>query len=247
VPAALVCHPWLAAGVISFIAIQLYRELSPVLRAPSTSAADASTGFLGVRVRAWFRGRIDPLAEAFLALGATPNGVTALQLVASVFCGWAYAGGWLFTAGWTLIASGTCDVIDGALARKRGATLPRGAFIDSVVDRYGEVAVFSGLAVLLRDSWGLWMALAACVGSMMVSYTRARAESLGVDCRVGLMQRPERFVVLGAASMFGSLGTHLTCDPGVGRGLLLGGLTIIAVFANLTAFQRAWFTLRRLR
>src|SRR3972149_3600412 len=105
----------------------------------------------------------------------------------------------MFSAGWILVTSGTLDVVDGAIARKGGAASRRGAFIDSVVDRYGECAGFAGLA--LRGDWAFWVVLATIFGSLMVSYTRARAEGLGVECRVGLMQRAERYVVLGGGSI----------------------------------------------
>jgi phosphatidylglycerophosphate synthase len=203
------CHPWLAACVTGFLAVQVARELGPVfLGAPPDGAAE--TGFLGL------------------------------------MCGVAYAHGWLFTAGWVLLACGTLDVLDGAMARRRGAAGPRGAFMDSVVDRYGEAVVFMGLAAWYRDGWQLWVVIAAWFGAVMVSYTRARAEALGVDCRGGLMQRPERYVTLGGASLFAALIAHLTCAPAVGRAILTAGTLTVAALANATAIQRVRFALRRL-
>jgi CDP-diacylglycerol--glycerol-3-phosphate 3-phosphatidyltransferase len=240
------CHPWLATGVAGFMGVVLVRELVPVLLARDAEAPAARTGFLGAAVRAWFRRRLEPLVDYLLAAGVSANLVTGVQLVLSVLCAAAYAVGWLFSAGWLLLASGSLDVIDGAMARKGGVAGPRGAFIDSVVDRYGESAVFIGLAIYFRYDWPLWLVLVAFLGGFMVSYSRARAESLGADCSVGFTQRPERYVILGGGSMFGTLAAHLACDPGVGRGALIVSLVVVAALANLTALQRVVFTVRQL-
>jgi CDP-diacylglycerol---glycerol-3-phosphate 3-phosphatidyltransferase len=229
------CHPWLAAGVTAFIVVSVVRELRPVLA--GAARGDAADGFLGPNVRAWFRGRIGPLADFFLDAGISPNGVTAFQLAVSALSSAAYATGWIFTAGWLLLVAGTLDVVDGTMARTRGATSRRGAFIDSVVDRYGEAAVFFGMAVYFRHDAALWIVLAAFFGAFMVSYTRARAEALGAECKVGLMQRPERYVTLGAGSLATVVCSHLACAPV--RGPLLASLALVAVLANLTAVQRA--------
>jgi len=240
------CHPWLAAGVIGFIVVQLFRELSPVLRQHPWRAGEAPSGFLGAAVRDWFRARVDPLADSLLRIGVTPNGVTGLQLASSVVVGLAYGCGWIFTAGWLLLCTGTLDVLDGAMARRGGAASPRGAFIDSVVDRYGEFAVFAGLAVYFAGGAALWLVLAACLGAFMVSYTRARAEGLGAECRVGVMQRPERYVTLGFGSMASVLAAHLVCAPSPRQAILIGSIAIVAVLANVTALQRAASVMRRL-
>jgi CDP-diacylglycerol--glycerol-3-phosphate 3-phosphatidyltransferase len=240
------CHPWLAAGVAGLLAVKAAQELRVILARESAEESLASSGLLGARLRAWFRGRTEPLADALLAVGMTADRVTVSQVLVSVLCGLLYAVGWIFTAGCVLIASGTLDVLDGAMARKTGPTTPRGAFFDSVVDRYGEGAVFIGLAMFYRESSMLWAVLAAAFGSFMVSYTRARAEALGVACSVGLMQRPEPYVLLGAGPVLGVLFAHLVCQPGRAAGLLSLSVLLVAILANVTALQRAAFTLRRL-
>ncbi|HUK63425.1 MAG TPA: CDP-alcohol phosphatidyltransferase family protein, partial [Dongiaceae bacterium] len=184
---------------------------------------------------------------ALLTWGLTANGVTFSQLAASVVCGVAYAQGWMFTAGWMLLASGTLDILDGEMARRHGAAGPRGAFIDSVVDRYGEAAVFAGLVAFYRHDWVLWAVLAAWLGAFLVSYTRARAEGLGVECLGGLLQRPERYVLLGGASIASALAVQLTCGARDRHGILAAGVCVVAALANLTAVQRARATVRRLR
>jgi phosphatidylinositol phosphate synthase len=241
------CHPWLAAGVTGFLVVTSIRELGPVLASRSRVGGPTQDGLLGVRLRVWFRQRTEPVAEALLAAGISPTGVTISQLVVGAVCGLAYGRGWVFTAGWLLLASGTFDVLDGAMARKCGVASPRGAFIDSVVDRYGEFVVFLGLAVLYRDGWVLWAVLVALFGSLMVSYARARAEALGAECQVGLVQRPERYVILGGGSIVGVLVAHLTCNPAHGTALLAASIVGVAALASVTALQRIAAALRHLR
>ena len=239
------CHPWLAAGISCFIGVVLVRELGNLPTGPDGASA-TDTGLLGPRLRVWYRGRLAPLADALLTWGLTANGVTFSQLAASVVCGVAYAHGWMFTAGWMLLASGTLDILDGEMARRHGAAGPRGAFMDSVVDRYGEAAVFAGLVAFYRDAWVLWAVLAAWLGAFLVSYARARAEGLGVECRGGLLQRPERYVMLGGASIVSALAVQLTCGPRDHHAILAAGICVVAVLANLTAVQRAYATVRKL-
>lgn len=240
------CHPWLAAGATCFIVILLVRELAPVARADGLHQAPCEGGLLGGRLRGWFRRRMTPVVDTFLGIGLTANGVTFSQFGASIVCGIAYAHGWMFTAGWMLLTCGTLDVLDGEMARRQGLAGPRGAFIDSVVDRYGESAVFAGLVAFYRDAWVLWGVLAAWAGGFLVSYTRARAESLGIDCREGLLQRPERYVILGGASMVSTVTGHLACNPNGWHGLVALGICVLAILGNATAFQRARAAIRRL-
>ncbi len=110
-----------------------------------------------------------------------------------------------------------------------------------------ESAVFAGLVAYYRDDRLLWGILAAWAGAFFVSYTRARAESLGVDCREGLLQRPERYVMLGGASMIGTLAGHLVCDVDVRHGFMAAGIVGVAILAHVTALQRTRNTLRRLQ
>lgn len=239
------CHPWLAAGVAGFLGVLIAREIVPVVRRGDLGVSPGE-GLLGAALRAWFRERLEPLVDVLLAAGVHADWVTAVQLGVSGLCGVAYACGWLFTGGWLLLTAGTLDVLDGSMARKRGAAGARGAFVDSVVDRYGECAVFLGLAMHFRDGWALWAVLAAAFGAFMVSYTRARGEGLGVTCTLGLLQRPERYVIIGGGSLVGSVTAHLTCAPAAAYGVLVAGILVVATLANVTALQRATAIVRQL-
>src|SRR5207244_3380210 len=135
-------------------------------------------------------------------------------------------------AGLLLIVAGLCDFFDGALARVSGQVTPVGAFLDSVIDRYSDLLVLLGIVVLfarMPHTRGAIVAMAGLIGSMMVSYTKARAESIGVRCTVGMMERPERMICLIAGALLG---------------LLEPALWILAILSNLTAPQRTLLTLR---
>ena len=99
-----------------------------------------------------------------------------------------------FSRGWLTILAGTLDILDGGVARRAGTAGPRGALVDSLVDRYAEFATFVGLGAFFRDGWMLLAVVLAAFGSLMVSYTRARAEGLGLEMSQGSVQRPERYV-----------------------------------------------------
>ena len=183
------------------------------------------------RFEAWVRRHAERLMSAVASLPVTPNQITvvgtSIAFVAAILAGF----GQLRWAGVVLAFGGTFDILDGALARSTRRSYPYGAFLDSTLDRYSEGAVYLGLAVYFAGTpgpWQRWLILgtaAALAGSFLVSYVRARAQSLGFTCKTGLFQRPERVV--------------LTVI-----GLILGGywlyavVAILAVLTNLTALQR---------
>jgi CDP-diacylglycerol--glycerol-3-phosphate 3-phosphatidyltransferase len=165
-------------------------------------------------------------AKGAIALRLTPNIVTVLGLVPALLGGVAFARGQVRLGGVFLLVSGIMDMLDGAVARVAGGESKFGALLDSTIDRYAEIAVYLGLAVLYRDSvWPLTGVILALCGSLMVSYVKARAEGLGLTCDVGMLQRPERLVIL----MVGAF---------LGAGYLVWAVYAIAVLANLTAFER---------
>ena len=142
--------------------------------------------------------------------------------------------GW---GGFIILAAGLFDMMDGRLARMSGKSSLFGALWDSTLDRYSELVSLFGicLAFIRMDNEGEWfwmgvVTFAAMIGSVMVSYVRARAEGLDIDCKVGLMQRPERVVVTAVTAMITGITGNIWW--------LAGGMILIAVLANITAFWR---------
>src|ERR1700682_652373 len=183
------------------------------------------------RFEAWVRRQAEVLMSALGRVPLTPNQVTVVGLVLTFFAATLVAFGELRWAGVVLIVAGTCDILDGALARSTHTSYPYGAFLDSTLDRYSEGAIYIGLAAYFVSSGGpyqRWLVLAtfaALAGSFLVSYVRARAQSLGFTCETGLFARPERVVVTVV-------------------GLILGGVVLyivvflLAILTNFTALQR---------
>jgi len=199
-----------------------------------------ASAVLGPSIRGWYAENLLPFEEFCVRYGIPPALLSYTQLVGSMLVGYCYAVGLLYTGGWLLLFTGTLDVIDGRVARRTNSGSPRGAFLDSVIDRYADGFALMGLAVFFRASWVLWVVLLASLGSLLVSYTRARAEGLGVECRVGLLQREERYVILGFGTIFGALLEHIT-GPWVGEvhysGVILA-LRVVAVLSTFPARQR---------
>ena len=182
-------------------------------------------------------------AEARVAhkVGLTPNIISAVGIVLSVLASVAYAMGlgqplMLLLAVVLLLASGFCDTLDGVLARNFQQATIFGGFLDSLLDRYADAIVYSGIVVggLCDVSWGL----AALVGSMLVSYARARAEAAGIKMEsVGLAERAERRLILAFASI-----ASLFWLPSLNWGII-----VLAVLSNLTVLQRALHAYRWLK
>ncbi len=222
----------------AFVGMRMYLRSNPDLSSVRGSR------LIGSSVRGWFFTNVDPFEELFVRWRVSASAITLAQLAGSVACGLAYANGLVFSAGFLLWASGSLDVLDGRLARRTSSASKAGAFLDSVVDRYCEFIVFAGLIIFFESGWVVWAVLFALLGGMMVSYTRARAEGLGQTCSVGMMQRPERFVLLGFGSVFSSIATHAL---GGHHDLLAAVILFLAVSTNLTALQRFIHVHRALR
>jgi len=183
-------------------------------------------------VRSW----IDPIGLAlYRRLHLRPNHLTLLGLGVSLLAATAFCAGHIRKGGLLLILAGLCDFFDGSLARASGQVSSFGAFLDSVIDRYSDLVVLLAIVVLYAQvphTRGAIVAMAGLIGSMMVSYTKARAESIGVRCTVGIMERPERMICLIAGALLD---------------LLEPALWVLAVLSNLTALQRIAFTWRATR
>ena len=183
---------------------------------------------------------IDPMVRWMVARGIHPNLVTTFGFVCVVGAGYLYHLDHVRWAGALVLVGGIWDIFDGQVARASGMASKFGSFYDSTLDRISEIVVYMGLLSLynnygsaLAEVWMIYVIFAAMGGSILVSYTRARAEGLGLDCKVGLMQRPERVVLIGAGSLLFGLDFN-----GV---VLKSVIILVAVLTNLTAIQRiAW-------
>ncbi len=185
---------------------------------------------LSSRYRDIFSPLFQPVAKKMADFGITPNHLTVAGAILSAAGGLLFATGYNRWAGVVLIAAGLCDCLDGGIARVTNQASPFGAFLDSTVDRYSDIFIYGGLlyqACSLK-SIGLFVAaFLALLGSVMVSYTRARAESLIPQCQVGIAERPERVIMLIAGALLG---------------FLWWAVILVAVFANVTAIQRILHT-----
>ncbi|GBD19754.1 CDP-diacylglycerol--inositol 3-phosphatidyltransferase [bacterium HR28] len=182
------------------------------------------------------RERVLRLGALLARTGLTPNQLTVMGLVLNGVVGWVVAEGRLQLAGVLLIVAGAFDMLDGAVARATGRVTRFGGVLDSVLDRYAEAFVLGGLLVwIVRTELGavpVLLCYATIVGSILVSYVRARAEGAGIQLTQGFFARPERVVVL-------ALGLLLDRP--------IWALWLLAVATNLTVLQRLWLVRRAAR
>jgi len=190
------------------------------------------------RVKDSLVGLTDPVARAFIRGGVHPNLITTLGTLVVIASGAAFGLGEIRLGGALLLVSGLFDILDGQVARLGGMTTTFGAFYDSTLDRVGESAVFAGILFYFlgggvppeRALVAAGVALTALVASLLVSYARARAEGLGVECKVGIAARAERILLLGAPT--------LAFGPGRNGLLLFWIVVVLALLAAITVVQR---------
>ena len=200
---------------------------------------------LGGFVRSWFYWFVRPVERVALAARLSPTAFNLLGVAFGVAAGVAFATGRLVVGGWGVLLGGIADVLDGRIARAVGVAGPRGAFLDSTLDRFAEVGAFVGLAVYYQASTAALAVVAAGLGgSLLVSYARARGESVGVVCKVGVMQRAERLLAVGLG---GILDPAVSAAAGWAEGtLLIALLTLVAVGTVGTAAYRTIWIAQRL-
>ncbi len=168
--------------------------------------------------------------------GVSPNAISFLALVVSLSAGVCYGYGRIFPGGLLLLLAGFMDTVDGSVARLTGRSDRFGALLDSTLDRYAEFFVFFGLLFHFRHGWMSVVVIFALMGSVMVSYIKARAQSLGTVRTVGLMQRPERLALLIAGSLInGPVETFIPCYPDAA---FSASLILLALLSNWTAVHR---------
>jgi CDP-diacylglycerol---glycerol-3-phosphate 3-phosphatidyltransferase len=182
-----------------------------------------------------FMRMLGPLVRLLTKWGVNPNALTLAGVLITFFATIAFFLKSPRIGGFLVLLGGLCDAIDGSLARNSGKATRFGALLDSSVDRYAEFAMLFGIGgyfLMTQDylnSAGTFLALC---GSFMVSYTRARAESLGLSAKVGVMQRPERIVFLGAGALIHPIALAIA-------------IWMVAIFANVTALQRLRFAFKQ--
>jgi CDP-diacylglycerol--glycerol-3-phosphate 3-phosphatidyltransferase len=186
------------------------------------------------KLRAFALNLMNNVSSLFINLHISPNTLSLCALLAGAAACIFFSLEKLLWGGISIIICGLFDIIDGQVAESTNRKSLFGAMLDSTSDRYSEFFIYLGLAVHFRNHWALWVTLFTILGSSMVSYTRARAEGLGIECRIGIMQRAERMVFLSAGALSGVLFKFF--DP-----LMIGVLSTIAVASNITAIQRTLY------
>ena len=191
------------------------------------------------RIQQRVRYLVTLIIKPLSGLGITPNMLTVIGLLLSGLTAIVIAQGFIVLGGWLVLFAGIFDMFDGAMARVRNAATTFGAFLDSTLDRYSEGIILFGLLYYalqhpgLKDplwpmqheqSWMISFIYIALLGSLMVSYTKARAEGLGLECKTGLLARPERVILLAIGLIFTSTGIWV--------------VALLAVFSNVTAVER---------
>jgi len=180
-------------------------------------------------LRRIFKGILDKIGTFLNELGIRPNVITTAGLVGNILAGVMIAMGHLFWGGIIAMVTSPLDALDGTMARLRNESSRYGAFVDSVTDRYSEFALYSGLLVhfIINGTWqDALLVFFAAIGSILVSYIRAKAEALNYSANKGLITRVERYLVL---------------IPGIILGFPRISLWILAILSNFTALQRFWY------
>jgi len=178
---------------------------------------------------------LDAIVRAFAAMGVNPNILTFIGFGINLLAAYLFAYGYFRWAGLTIILAGIFDMTDGRVARLEGRVTPFGGFYDSVMDRYSDLCLLVGLLIYYgRINQFLYVSLVAVamIGSVMVSYTRARAENVIPSCKVGFLERPERVVLIIIGALFDRMAPVLW---------------LIAVLSNVTVIHRIAYTRQEAR
>jgi len=230
------------------VSISIFKLQTRRLKVPADPTPRQGVFFLHYLFREWWYYLARPIVSYLARHGWNPNALTYLSLVLACVSAVLFATAQTAYAGFVLLLSGACDSLDGWLARETAQTSRRGAFLDSSLDRIGEILVFIGLCVFFRDSPFLYAVLIGLGGAVMVSYTRARGHSLGVDFDRGIMQRPERIVYLASGGVLDPLVIWVLSFVDFGSsGWFLGAVVVlVAVLSLATAVYRVAAIARRL-
>jgi len=180
-----------------------------------------------------------PIAALLAKTGISPNALTVFGFFATLAVAWVLSTGRFFLGGFLVLLAGSLDFLDGALARATGRSTKFGAFLDSTLDRFSDAALFLGLLAYYASQGSHYTEIvligAALTGSLATSYTRARAEGLGLKDEVGFFTRTERIILLAIGLIVGHWHSYA----------MVVVLWIIAVLSNLTALQRIYHVWRQ--
>jgi phosphatidylglycerophosphate synthase len=192
-----------------------------------------------------------PLTRTAISLKIHPDFFSWTSLVLQIIAALLLAGGLFGVGAWVLVFGAFCDALDGAVARARGIASDAGEVLDAAMDRWAELAVFFGYAWYYRHlPWAFFLACGACAGAVMVSYSRAKAESFGIDASMGLMQRHERATWLALATLSSSMWEAWRPTPSgefAYHTPVLFALGMIAAIGNWTGWIRTQYTRQELR
>jgi archaetidylinositol phosphate synthase len=197
------------------------------------------------RLKEKTQGALGTVASAVHRIGLKPDTITVIGMSLALLSAFAYTQWqtnifYILVAPALLLLSGFCDVLDGAVARIYQQTTEFGGFLDSLLDRYADAAVYLGIILggLCDLSWGV----IALIGSLLVSYSRARAEAAGLKMEsIGLAERPERILILAVASLIAFVLKMQTFD------VMSTAIILLAVLSNLTVLQRGIYTYKKLK
>lgn len=186
------------------------------------------------KLRSLFANVLNSIGNFLLKLGIKPNFITVAGMVGNIVAAYFISRGDLRIGGWIVLLIGPLDALDGTLARLQEQNAPFGALLDSFSDRISEIAILFGLLVYFLNQnqpAGCMLAFAALSGSVLVSYIRARSQSLGADPKIGILTRVERYMVTSLCLLFS--------QP-------VAGLWVLVIFTYITVFQRMWFSWKEL-
>lgn len=236
----------LALAALAVLSMPVYAVVTRGRPIDPEVARRPTTVLLGYWIRDWVMWAIRPLERALIASRIDPVVLNVTGALLGLAAGVAYIAGEPGVAGWLILLGGLADIMDGRIARARNVVSTYGEFLDSVLDRFAEVFAFVGLAFYLSwTPWGVLATTLAIGSSLLVSYTRAKAGQVGVDCRGGVMQRAERLVLLAVASLIDRpLAAAGDWQEGA---VLLAAVALIGVGAFGTAVFRTATVARVLR
>jgi CDP-diacylglycerol--glycerol-3-phosphate 3-phosphatidyltransferase len=176
---------------------------------------------------------LDGLASFLIKLKFKPNAITGFALIMGIGAGLSFAFDQIILAIAFIVLCGLFDALDGKVAVQTDQVSLFGSILDSTLDRYSEFFIYLGLAYYFRGHWTVWIIFFTLLGSTMVSYTRAKAEALGIDCKIGIMQRAERMILIALGALIGLLFNLF--DPS-----MITALSLVAIISNVTAIQRTF-------